>query len=573
MTALHKDFINAILRSLRRGKSLLHAILRFFHKSPSTSASQKPMAQTTTTIAKESKSADVSLIPTQKSPRPDGASSSSTAVGESQLEYVKSLRNLDDFLCEAEALFLNHTNEKELLALAEGFKEQFMSALEMGKISMLPSYSYRLPSGSESGRYLAADMGGSNLRVALIELSGRSNRNPADDTESTKDAKIVVMKNFRVDDNVRGLVGMSFFEWMAGRISETLESSPQISMDSGSTSSPLPLSLAWSFPIDQTSLGSGRLLDMGKGLKAVEGLLGQDIGHVIKTACASQGLCIELRAILNDSTACLLSQSYTHLSTRMGLILGTGTNIAAFLPVGAVGKHKFGNRSSSWWDAAAQVVVNTEVSTVGKGVLPMTRWDDELNAAHDKPDFQPLEMMVSGMYLGEICRRVIIDAVENAGLFGGELPHDISEDLSQSISMWKTQHPSTYQPTTSDIQAIRTIASFVVRRSSALVAASVYALWDLRTMLSRQHAASFPEGDPRRQELECEAALGETSVAFNGSVIEKYPQYLENCSAVLNRLVAASRTRADEPAKSVTLVMARESSLFGAAIALACEEH
>lgn len=169
---------------------------------------------------------------------------------------------------------------------------------------------------------------------------------------------------------------------------------------------------------------------MGKGLKAVDGLMGQDIGDVIKTACASQGLFIELRAILNDSTACLLSQSYTHLSTRMGLILGTGTNIAAFLPVGAVGKHKFGTRSSTWWDAAAQVVVNTEISTVGKGVLPMTKWDDELNAAHDKPDFQPLEMMVSGMYLGEICRRVIIDAVECTGLLGSEVPESLKRPYS-----------------------------------------------------------------------------------------------------------------------------------------------
>lgn len=136
--------------------------------------------------------------------------------------------------------------------------------------------------------------------------------------------------------------------------------------------------------------------------------------------------------------------------------------------------------------------------------------------------------------------------------------------------MWKEKHPSVHQPSTSDMQAIRTIASFVVRRSSALVAASVYALWDLRTTLSQQHASSFPENDPRREELECEASLAETSVAFNGSVIEKYPKYLENCSAVLNSLVAS---KAPGAAKSVTLVMAHESSLFGAAIALACEER
>ncbi|PHH55159.1 Hexokinase-1 [Ceratocystis fimbriata CBS 114723] len=620
MTALHKDFLAAILRSLRRGKSFLQAVMDFFcsSKSSTTASAATP---------------DASLNPAgsrhSRQPQPKRSSSSSTTMGETLPEFGAATaiaaaaaappqRPVQDFLDDVDRLFLDGTTESELLTIAAGFRSQFMQALESGTINMLPSYSYRLPSGAEAGRYLAVDVGGSNLRIALIELlgCGCSRTTPIDGVAASAAAapggdvtRILAMKSFPVSDSVRGLVGMAFFEWMAAHIAETLretglapESTPALNNGPSALASmtPLPLSLAWSFPIDQTSLGDGRLLDMGKGLKAVNGLMGQNIGDVIKKACAAHGLSVELRTILNDSTACLLSQSYTHLTTRMGLILGTGTNIAAFLPVGAVARHKFGHRPPAWWDAAAQVIVNTEVSMVGKGLLPATKWDARLKAAHEKPDFQPLEQMASGMYLGEICRLVLLDAISETGLLGGLVPEslkqgyslktetlaciesDPSPTLETSIALWKSQHPSPYgyEPTAADLGAIRRIASAIARRSSSLIATSVYALWDLRSSLSREHATSFAPGDPRRAQLEAEADLGETAVAFNGSVIEKYPGYLQRCSAVLGGLVdAARRAKTDgrealqEEKRAVTLVMAQESSLFGAAIALAIEEQ
>jgi hexokinase len=164
---------------------------------------------------------------------------------------------------------------------------------------------------------------------------------------------------------------------------------------------------------------------MGKGLKASDGLQGQDLGRIIKFACQTKGLEVELQTILNDSAACLLSQSYSHLSTRFGLILGTGTNIAVFMPVSAIGRPKFGDRPDSWFQEASQVIVNTELGMYGKDVLPLNRWDMQLKEGHPKPWFQPLEHMVSGMYLGEVCRFVLLEAIETTGVFGGVVPESL----------------------------------------------------------------------------------------------------------------------------------------------------
>ena len=166
---------------------------------------------------------------------------------------------------------------------------------------------------------------------------------------------------------------------------------------------------------------------MGKGFHAADGMVGEDLGNVIKDACKAKGLLVELLALMNDSGAALLSQAYTHTSTRMGLILGTGCNISCYLPVPLIGKVKFGNREDSWYEKASHCVVNTELSLFGKGILPFTRWDMLLREAHPRPDFQPIEYFVSGRYLGEICRHALVEAIETTGVFGGVVPQGLDQ--------------------------------------------------------------------------------------------------------------------------------------------------
>lgn len=171
-------------------------------------------------------------------------------------------------------------------------------------------------------------------------------------------------------------------------------------------------------------------MGMGKGFLATNGLLGQDLGEIIKFACRKRDLNVRLASIINDSTATLLSQAYTHAETRFGLILGTGTNIAVHLPVSALSRSKYGARPQSWFDSASHVIVNTELGMFGHDILPTTRWDELLNASHPRPEFQPLEHFLSGYYLGEICRLAIVEAVKTAGLLGGELPPSLTEPYS-----------------------------------------------------------------------------------------------------------------------------------------------
>ncbi|KAI6305705.1 hypothetical protein MCOR34_008412 [Pyricularia oryzae] len=557
MTSL-RDIIIAAFKSLTRGKSFIRALLAFWI-SPN--------------VIKECQESN------------DGSSSP---------------RLLEDFLLEVEHLLSQPIEPAALLGFSGNLKKQFRQRLWSNRACMLPSYNYQLPNGSEQGRYLSVDVGGSTLRVALVELKGLE--------EGGYDgcSRIVRIDNFRIDVGVKALVGRAFFDWMAARILETLKSASEGGQNNkeefnGSPQAPIPMGLAWSFPIEQTSLKGGLLQNMGKGFLAADGLLGQDLGEIVKQACSGHNLHVEVAAIINDSSAALLSESYRRPSTRFGLILGTGFNIAAYMPVTTIERPKFGVRPASWFEKASHVIVNTEMGMFGQGFLPMTRWDEQLKAAHPKPEFQPLEHFVAGLYIGELARLIMIDAIETTGLFGGVVPpslvgpytletetlsileSDESLNLENAVAAFASRHPSSQKPLFSDILALRTISKLVTRRSAALVAAALYGLWELKRETENEYLEpqeTVKSTDmPFAQETRAELDLGRVVVGFNGSVIEQYPGYRTNCQIYIDALFKRSQEQLSQGGglsreeALIELVPAKESSLLGAAVALACLER
>lgn len=194
-----------------------------------------------------------------------------------QLRHVLAkytLRDMDEFGRELDRAFTAPMERSQLWSISERLQDQFRDRLQSSSFSMLPSYNYTLPGGDERGTYLALDMGGSTLRVAMVELAGRSCR--------PSPMSITAMETFDIDDHVKALEGQAFFDWMADRIEQILAKKGH---QYGHDAKALPTGLAWSFPMEQTSRRSGAVLGMGKGFFASQGVLGQDLGELIMQAC------------------------------------------------------------------------------------------------------------------------------------------------------------------------------------------------------------------------------------------------------------------------------------------------
>ena len=125
---------------------------------------------------------------------------------------------------------------------------------------------------------------------------------------------------------------------------------------------------------------------------------------------------------MNDTEATLVSHAFANPATKISLILGTGLNAAIPLPLSCLSEQKLGKRPKQWMKTAKLVLVNTEVSMFGREIFPLSKADQELDAASTHPGFQPLEQVTSGRYLGEICRLVIVDGVRRGQLFAGMMP-------------------------------------------------------------------------------------------------------------------------------------------------------
>ncbi|KAL2443902.1 Hexokinase-1 [Exophiala dermatitidis] len=478
------------------------------------------------------------------------------------VEATEDIRTLDDLRDEIMRLFRYPCTVKRMLSMSSALRMQYKAKLRDSDACMLPSYCHTLPNGQEKGTYISLDVGGSTFRVALVELRGRHAK--------SSPMAIRRMSTYKIDEQIRRLPSARFFDWMAGRIQEMLEQE----QETRPLDEPLPIGLAWSFPIEQTSHRGGKLQGMGKGFSCHEDTIGMELGTLVESACAKRQLNVRVEAIVNDSSATLLSQAYLDPDTSMGLILGTGTNAAAYLPTACMGTSKFGMRESSWFDKAEKVIINTELSMFGKSILPQTRWDQLLNVQHHMPDFQPLEYMTTGRYLGELLRLIIAEAVEMGGLFQGIMPErltesysldteilaqleqDRSRNLEDSTLIIQKTFGLKMIPTAEEVAFLRSVTESISYRASAYIAVAVHALWALQR---------DPEINPAGQK-----ESSKTSIACNGSVILKYPGFKDRCQGFLQRMIkGSSLTQRVFASHKIALQPTVEAAVFGAAVAVA----
>lgn len=476
---------------------------------------------------------------------------------------LSAMRPLDELKQEVVTLFSAPCNIRRMKFMSSCLRREYLAKLQTSQACMLPSFCHALPTGQETGTFIAMDLGGSTFRVALVELSSRNNKDSG--------MRIKCMTTNKINEDIRRLQSTEFFDWMASKIQDTLRKVKDITFGKDET---IPIGLAWSFPIEQTSHHSGKIQNVGKGFHFHEGRIGDDLATIIQDACLARGIKVRVDAVINDSSATLLSQAYAEPATTMAVILGTGTNGAVYLPVFSIGTDKFGVREPAWYARAEKVIVNTELSMFGKGILPETRWDESLNRDHQIPDFQPLEYMTTGRYLGEILRLIIIEAVDSCGFLGGVLPEvleasysldtallaAIEEDLSPAFvsSAERIQKDFGLEslPNKAEMAFLRSVVESISHRAAAYTATALHALWDVQN-----------ETETRPFSL---SGVSKTSIACNGSVILRYPNFKSRCQNFIADLIEANASaKGSLMMEKVVLEETTEAAIFGAAVAVA----
>ncbi|KAL4339576.1 hypothetical protein GQ457_08G000450 [Hibiscus cannabinus] len=270
------------------------------------------------------------------------------------------------------------------------------------KLKMIISYVDNLPTGDEKGLFYALDLGGTNFRVLRVHLGGKEHRVVKQEFEEVSIPPHLMTGS---SDALFDFIASALAKFVATE-SDGLHFSPDRQRELGFT---------FSFPVRQTSISSGTLIKWTKGF-SIDDTVGQDVVGELTKAMERVGLDMRVTALVNDTIGTLAGGRYYNPDVVAAVILGTGTNAAYVERAHAIPKwHGLLPKSGD-------MVINMEWGNFRSSHLPLTEYDEALDAESLNPGEQIFEKIISGMYLGEIVRRVLLKMAEEAAFFGDTVP-------------------------------------------------------------------------------------------------------------------------------------------------------
>ncbi|KAM7201895.1 putative glucokinase [Naviculisporaceae sp. PSN 640] len=446
-------------------------------------------------------------------------------------------------------------------------------------LSQIPTYVTGVPNGTEKGLYMAVDLGGTNFRVCSINLNG-------DTTFNLTFSKVAIPRELMVAKEAKDL-----FAFLAKQIEVFLRTHHEEHFEKHvrrrlTVSSPegykdeevFRLGFTFSFPVQQIGINKGTLIRWTKGFD-IPDAVGKDVCALLQDEIDKLHLPVKVAALVNDTVGTLMARSYTSpgkTGTVLGAIFGTGTNGAYVEKLANIKKPVTGEFDKS----TGLMVVNTEWGSFDNqlNVLPNTKWDVELDKETPNPGIQMYEKRVSGMFLGEIVRLVLVDLLKNPSV-------SLFKDENSSTNDWKSttsiapnsgmftqwgldtsvmsvaaadQTPELvilrqalesqlqiHSPSLEDAQAFKAIAEAVGRRAARLAAVSIAAI------VLQSGALTDPANDGE-----------EIDIGVDGSLVEHYPYFRDMIYEALAQVEGIGA----EGAKRIRIGIAKDGSGVGAAL-------
>lgn len=267
-------------------------------------------------------------------------------------------------------------DNEQLKGIAYAFREKVEEGLSKknAEIQCIPTFI--LPKAADvKGKALVLDLGGTNYRVAIVDF--------------TREKPVIYPNNgWKKDMSVMkspGYTREELFKELADLIVEIKREEE------------MSIGYCFSYPAESVPGGDAKLLRWTKGVD-IRKMVGQFVGKPLldylneKNKIKFTGI-----KVLNDTIASLFAgltdKSY---DAYIGLIVGTGTNMATFIPADKIKK------LDPAYSVEGLIPVNLESGNFHPPFL--TAVDDTVDAMSDSMGKQRFEKAVSGMYLGDILK-------------------------------------------------------------------------------------------------------------------------------------------------------------------------
>ena len=428
-----------------------------------------------------------------------------------------------------------HLSPDRLKEMALYLLHEMHTGLEQdGKstLKMLPSYVYRRDPAQCNGPVYALDLGGSNFRVLRMVL---------------KNGQILETKTHKDSipaEIIKSGTSEQLFDFIALNIDKAITAFKA----DADKAQPLRLGFTFSFPVKQHSINSGSLVHWTKEFN-VSGVVGNDVVPMLRAALVRRKIAFSVSALCNDTVGTLITRFLNDDTAISGVILGTGSNACYWERNAAILKCPEAQQKER---RHGEMVINMELGNFDSKsllVLPVTQYDQELDAESEPAGRgqQRLEKMISGKYLGEIARRILVDFAKK-----GVLPAEVatgklakhfafeSQFVGACVSDLHSGLPQTERIFASlgsrlDSEGHRRVARTICRLVSNR-AAQLSGMFVAATLIKR-------------------GAQADATVAVDGSVFEKQPYFRQMMEQAIKDIVGPNGAR---------LVLTRDGSGLGA---------
>ncbi|XP_038518247.1 hexokinase HKDC1 isoform X1 [Canis lupus familiaris] len=434
--------------------------------------------------------------------------------------------------------FLYHMrlSDETLLDIMARFQAEMQKGLgkdtnPTASVKMLPTFVRAIPDGSENGEFLSLDLGGSKFRVLKVQVSEEGKRNVQMESQFYPTPNEIIRGN-----------GSELFDYIADCLADFMKTR-------GLKHKKFPLGLTFSFPCRQTKLEEGILLSWTKKFKA-RGVQDTDVVSCLTKAVKKhKDIDVDILTLVNDTVGTMMTCAYDDPYCEVGVIIGTGTN-ACYM-------EDMSNIDLVEGDEG-RMCINTEWGAFGDdGTLEdiRTEFDRELDLGSLNPGKQLFEKMISGLYLGELVRIILLKMAKAGLLFGGKKSSalhtkgKIETRHVAAMEKYKEGLANTreiltdlgLEPSEADCIAVQHVCTIVSFRSANLCAAALAAI------LTRL-----------RENKKLERLR--TTVGMDGTLYKIHPQYPKRLHKVVRRLV---------PNCDVRFLLSESGSTKGAAMVTA----
>ncbi|KAM9618685.1 hexokinase HKDC1 [Trichechus inunguis] len=429
-------------------------------------------------------------------------------------------------------LALFQLTREHLVNVRDKMRAEFEYGLQkkthpLATVKMLPTYVCGMPDGTEKGKYLALDLGGTNFRVLLVKIR-RGRRSVR-----------MYNKIFAIPLEIMQGTGEELFDHIVQCIADFLDYM-------GLKGAQLPLGFTFSFPCRQTSIDKGTLIEWTKGFKATD-CEGEDVVDMLREAIKRRNeFDLDIVAVVNDTVGTMMTCGHEDPNCEIGLIAGTGSNMCYMEEMRNIELVE---------ENEGKMCINTEWGGFGdNGCLDdiRTQYDKEVDEGSLNPGKQRYEKMTSGMYLGEIVRQILIDLTKQGLLFRGQ----ISERL-QTRGIFETKFLSQIE---SDRLALLQVRGILQQLGLDSTCEDSIVVKEVCGAVSRRAAQLCGSGlaavvEKRREDQELEHLR--ITVGVDGTLYKLHPHF----SRILQETVKELAPQCD-----VTFMLSEDGSGKGAAL-------